>query len=168
MKISVVGAGIAGLSTAWALARQGHQVILFEQGTIPNPLGASGDHHRIIRRAYGAGSGYGAAISEAYDAWDEMWTDLGASYLDPRGFMAVSREEGDEAEDYLNGLREGGWAHEVLQPGEAAKRFPSSIRTRSATPSSRRKAARCIAATSVSRWPRGCRSTACRCARPCR
>lgn len=124
MKISVVGAGIAGLSTAWALARRGHQVILFEQATIPNPLGASGDHHRIIRRAYGAGSGYGAAITEAYEAWDEMWADLGTSHLDARGFMAVSREPGDEAEDYLNGLREGGWAHELLEPDAAAARFP--------------------------------------------
>jgi glycine/D-amino acid oxidase-like deaminating enzyme len=124
MKIIVVGAGIAGLSSAWALTKQGHQVILFEQATIPNPLGASGDHHRIIRRAYGAGSGYGAAISEAYEAWDELWADLGTSHLDPRGFMAVSREKGDEAEDYLEGLREGGWPCEVLQPSEAAARFP--------------------------------------------
>ncbi|MCI5075766.1 FAD-dependent oxidoreductase [Oricola sp.] len=124
MRIAVVGAGIAGLSTAWSLAKQGHQVILFEQATVPNPLGASGDHHRIIRRAYGAGSGYGAAITEAYDAWDELWADLGASWLDARGFMAVSREPGDEAEDYLNGLREGGWPCEVLEPGAAAERFP--------------------------------------------
>ncbi len=124
MKISVVGAGIAGLSTAWSLAKQGHQVMLFEQGPIPNPLAASGDHHRIIRRAYGAGSGYGAAITEAYDAWDELWADLGESHLDARGFMAVSRETGDEAEDYLNGLREGGWPCEVFEPGEAAERWP--------------------------------------------
>ncbi|QKV17905.1 NAD(P)/FAD-dependent oxidoreductase [Oricola thermophila] len=124
MRISVVGAGIAGLSVAWALSKRGHQVMLFEQGPVPNPMGASGDHHRIIRRAYGAGSGYGAAISEAYEAWNELWADLGRSHLDPRGFMAVSREPGDEAEDYLNGLREGGWPCEVLDPGAAAERWP--------------------------------------------
>ncbi|WP_421858940.1 NAD(P)/FAD-dependent oxidoreductase [Oricola sp.] len=123
MKIIVVGAGIAGLSTAWALSKRGHAVILFEQGEIPNEMAASGDHHRIIRRAYGAGSGYGAAISEAYEAWDELWADLGDSHLDARGFMAVSREAGDEAEDYLEGLKEGGWPHTVLGPDEAAARF---------------------------------------------
>jgi sarcosine oxidase len=141
--------------------------MLFEQGPIPNPLSASGDHHRIIRRAYGAGSGYGAAISEAYEAWDELWADLGRSHLDARGFMAVSREAGDEAEDYLNGLREGGWPCEVLDPGAAAERWPfldpDTIRYRLP---SRRRAARCIAAASPSTWPPGCRPTACRCARP--
>ena len=64
MNIIVVGAGIAGLSTAWSLVKAGHSVTLLEQGaTIPNPLAASGDHHRIIRRAYRASTGYGRARS---------------------------------------------------------------------------------------------------------
>ena len=53
MNVIVVGAGIAGLSTAWSLVKAGHNVSIVEQGPIPNPLAASGDHHRIIRRAYG-------------------------------------------------------------------------------------------------------------------
>ena len=63
MKIAIVGAGIAGLSTAWALASRGHEITLIEQGTIPNPLAASGDHHRFISRAYGPASGYGRLIT---------------------------------------------------------------------------------------------------------
>jgi sarcosine oxidase len=124
MRIIVVGAGIAGLSTAWALTRAGHQVTILEQGPIPNPLAASGDHHRIIRRAYGAASGYGRLIDEAYEAWEEMWADLGESHLDPRGFLCVSREEGDEAEDRLAGLKAGGWPFDLLTSDEAAARWP--------------------------------------------
>lgn len=124
MKTIVVGAGIAGLSTAWALTGNGHAVTLLEQGSIPNPLAASGDHHRIIRRAYGVAAGYGRTITEAFDAWKALWSDLGRSHFDPRGFMALSRQAGDEAEAYLEGLRAGGWPHEVLAPGDAVRRWP--------------------------------------------
>ncbi len=124
MKVIIVGAGIAGLSTAWSLAKRGHAVTLIEQGPIPNPLAASGDHHRIIRRAYGSTSGYGRAISEAYEAWEELWRDLGVCHLDARGFMAVSRVAGDEAEDYLEGLKRGGFPYELLTAEETAARWP--------------------------------------------
>jgi sarcosine oxidase len=124
MNIIVVGAGIAGLSTAWSLAKAGHAVTLVEQGKIPNPLAASGDHHRIIRRAYGKAAGYGRLITEAYEAWDEMWADLGESHLDPRGFLCVSREPGDEAEEYREGMEQGGWPIELLEPEAAVARWP--------------------------------------------
>ena len=124
MNIIVVGAGIAGLSTAWSLVKAGHAVTLVEQGKIPNPLAASGDHHRIIRRAYGKAAGYGRLITEAYEAWDEMWADLGENHLDPRGFLCVSREPGDEAEEYREGMEQGGWPIELLEPEAAVTRWP--------------------------------------------
>lgn len=124
MDVIVVGAGIAGLSTAWSLVKAGHNVSIVEQGPIPNPLAASGDHHRIIRRAYGKGSGYGRLITEAYAAWDEMWADLGEHHLDARGFLCVSREPGDEAETYREGLEEGGFPFELLAPADAVARWP--------------------------------------------
>lgn len=124
MKVIVVGAGIAGLSTAWSLVKRGHAVTLLEQGTIPNPLAASGDHHRIIRRAYGAATGYGHAITEAYAAWDELWGDLGAVHHDPRGFLCVSREPGDEAEEYREGLEAGGYPFELFDAAETVRRWP--------------------------------------------
>lgn len=123
MKIAIVGAGIAGLSSAWSLTKAGHSVTLIEQGLIPNPLAASGDHHRIIRRAYGAAGGYANAISEAYEAWDELWQDIGAKHLDPRGFICISRQAGDEAEEFRDGLEQDGYPLELYEPTEAIKRY---------------------------------------------
>lgn len=124
MDIVVVGAGISGLATAWSLTKRGHQVTLLEQGPIPNPRAASGDHHRIIRRAYPAATGYGRAITEAYDAWDELWADLGASHHDPRGFLCVSRAPGDEAERCREGLEAGGFPFESMSARESVERWP--------------------------------------------
>jgi sarcosine oxidase len=124
MNVIVVGAGIAGLSTAWSLVKAGHSVSIVEQGPIPNPLAASGDHHRIIRRAYLPGNGYGRLVTEAYAAWDEMWADLGENHLDARGFLCVSREPGDEAEEYREALEEGNFPFERLDPDAAVERWP--------------------------------------------
>lgn len=121
--IAVVGAGIAGLSTAWALTKNGFDVTLYEQGPIPNPLSASGDEHRIIRRAYGGQSGYAKRIDEAYEAWDEMFDDLGARHLVENGFLIVSRAPGDEAEQYRDGLLEGGYPLQLMDDADAALQF---------------------------------------------
>jgi sarcosine oxidase len=124
LKITVVGAGIAGLSSAWTLNKRGHAVTLVEQGPIPNPLAASGDHHRIIRRAYRPDSGYASVITEAFAAWEELWRDLGESHFEARGFMGVSREPGDEAEEYRKGLEAGAYPFDMMTPADAVRRYP--------------------------------------------
>ncbi len=124
MTVIVVGAGISGLSTAWSLTKRGVPVTLLEQGPIPNPLSASGDQHRIIRRAYGGQGGYQRRIGDAYAAWDEMWSDLDQKHLVENGFLLLSQAEGDEGDIYRQGLVEGGYPFEDLSPKETAERYP--------------------------------------------
>ncbi|WP_420414248.1 NAD(P)/FAD-dependent oxidoreductase [Roseibium sp.] len=124
MSVIVVGAGISGLSTAWALTKRGVPVTLLEQGPIPNPLSASGDQHRIIRRAYGGQGGYQRRIGDAYAAWDEMWADLGEKHLAETGFLLLSQQVGDGGDEYRSGLIEGGYPVDDMSAQETAERYP--------------------------------------------
>ena len=125
MKVAVVGAGIAGLSTAWSLAKAGHAVALYEQApTIPNPYAASGDQHRIIRRSYGRADGYARTITEAFEAWDELFADLGRRHYAPVGVMGISQTEGDGGAEHLEGLQRMGSPYELFDAASAAARWP--------------------------------------------
>ena len=89
MKVCVVGAGIVGLCTAWALARRGLDVTIVDQGPIPNPASASFDQHRMIRPHYGGQIGYTALAMKAFDAWDLLWQDLDRSHFVATGVLAI-------------------------------------------------------------------------------
>ncbi|MBE9605419.1 FAD-dependent oxidoreductase [Acetobacteraceae bacterium H6797] len=124
MKVAIVGAGIAGLTTAWSLTKRGVDVTLFEQGPIPNPLSASGDQHRLMRRAYGDDDGYSRLITEALEAWDELWEDLGECHYAGRGVLAFNQFPNDGGSRFASSLKRGGFSFETWSPQEAAERYP--------------------------------------------
>lgn len=92
MKVIVIGGGIMGLATAWGLHRRGHAVTVYEQGPIPNPLGSSGDQHRLIRYPYGDHSGYARMVRQAFEAWELLWDDLGVRHYQATGTLCIVRE----------------------------------------------------------------------------
>src|SRR5256885_5437305 len=98
MKAIIVGGGIMGLGTAWGLARDGHEVELFEQGALPNPLASSVDEHRLIRHPYGDRAGYARMIDPAFAAWDALWRDLGQTLYAATGTLALTGNGADWAE----------------------------------------------------------------------
>jgi glycine/D-amino acid oxidase-like deaminating enzyme len=124
MKISIVGAGIMGLGTAWALERLGHQVTIFEQGPIPNPLASSHDSHRLIRFAYGDKSGYMCMVGDAYAMWQRLWVDLGETLYHETGTLALAGGATRWLHDSAEALARAGHALERLDSAALAHRFP--------------------------------------------
>ncbi|HWK47838.1 MAG TPA: FAD-dependent oxidoreductase [Stellaceae bacterium] len=124
MRVTIIGAGIMGLSCAWELTRLGHQVTVIEQATIPNPLGSSGDEHRVIRYAYGAELGYQRMVAEAYAAWERLWADLGERLIVDTGTLALDDEDGDWASRSAEGLEAEGHAVTWLDQATLVRRFP--------------------------------------------
>jgi len=120
----VLGAGIMGLSAAWGLARRGFSVRVVEQDEVPNPRGASVDHHRLIRHAYGAQAGYMRMVDPAYAAWDLVWRDLGEVLHVPTGVLAVSGGTAGWLGESRTALAAGGHAFTDLTVAEVAARFP--------------------------------------------
>ncbi len=132
MKIAIVGAGIVGLSTAWAMIRQGHEVIVFDQGPIPNPRSASFDQHRMIRPHYGNQTGYTRMVGEAHDAWHRLWDDLGANHFAETGVLAVDFGDSIWMKATQQALEETGTAFETVDR-QGIEAYAPALATQSGT-----------------------------------
>lgn len=124
MKVGIVGAGIMGLSAAWALAKRGARVSVFEQYALPNPLGSSVDQHRLIRYPYGDSLGYTRMIDAAFASWDRMWGDLGETLYSSTGTIGIDGPGADWAQRSAETLAAAGIAFETLDGAALARRFP--------------------------------------------
>lgn len=124
LKVSIVGAGIAGLSLAWALTKRGVRVALFEQGPIPNPRSSSHDEHRITRHSYGALGGYGALMPYAFKVYEDMWADLRVRHFHPSKLLYVGRQPSDWCETTARDLGVAGIAYRSLTASEVAQWVP--------------------------------------------
>lgn len=67
----VIGAGLAGASTAWHLAARGHEVTILERSVPAAHDGSSHGSARIFRYAYAAPF-YVQAVKDSKVLWDEL------------------------------------------------------------------------------------------------
>ena len=123
MKVAVIGAGVMGLATGWALKRRGHEPVVYEQFEVGNDRGSSHGRSRIFRLAY-AEDHYVRLAQESLGLWRELEAETGEMVLELPGLVEIvsTLEESTAAT-----LERCGVAWERLDREEAERRFPIRV-----------------------------------------
>src|SRR5919205_2816002 len=90
VRVAVIGAGVMGLATGWALRRRGHEAVVYEQFTVGHPHGSSHGRSRIFRLAY-AEPEYVRLAQESLPLWRRLESDSGETILELNGLVEVVR-----------------------------------------------------------------------------
>ncbi|MDS0139432.1 MULTISPECIES: FAD-dependent oxidoreductase [unclassified Amycolatopsis] len=112
--VAVVGAGVTGLVTAIGCARDGHRVVVFDRGPVPNPAATSSDQHRALRVLRPDDLDGTARMAEARRRWAELETLLRAGFVRPVGVVTAGTP--DELERAFDTARQAGVPATALAP----------------------------------------------------
>ena len=118
--VVVVGAGIMGSATAWALARAGHEVLLVEQFRVGHEHGSSHGRSRIVRLAYPEVE-FVELAKEAFRGWRELEQESGQELLELNGLLELVESSGQSSQDALDAA---GAEYELLDADGARSRWP--------------------------------------------
>jgi sarcosine oxidase len=118
-EVVVVGAGLLGLATARALAREGHEVVLLEQAEVGHEASGSKGSCRIFRLGYDDAEWVSMAM-RARGPWADLEDECGQQLLHPAPHLTF----GEQLGEVRDAMRAAGAPHELLTEAEAAGRFP--------------------------------------------
>lgn len=116
----VVGAGVMGSATAWALAGAGHEVVLVERFRVGHRHGSSHGAARIFRLSY-PDPAYVGMMQEAIPLWRRLEEETGETLLTVTGGL----DGGVGLERNAAAMEARGVAFERLDGAEVAARFPA-------------------------------------------
>jgi sarcosine oxidase len=121
-EVVVVGAGVMGLASSWALTRAGRDVIVLEQFHVGHDQGSSHGSTRIFRLAYDEPD-WVASAGESLGLWRELEAESGLELIAPLGFLDTGRDS-----TALRAALDSGRAeYEVLSADDVDRRFGVTI-----------------------------------------
>jgi sarcosine oxidase len=115
--VAVVGAGIVGLSTAYALSRRGVRVAVYERAVPGN--GQSGGDSRIFRHTHEDPRLVSLAL-ESRALWREWEQDCGRELVTRDGVVSIGPHVRRRAEL----MRQAGAVARLIDPAELSERLP--------------------------------------------
>ncbi|MCS5518972.1 FAD-dependent oxidoreductase [Curtobacterium flaccumfaciens] len=119
--VVVIGAGVVGAATAFALTARGERVLLVEQHARGHHLGSSHGATRIFRQGY-ADPEYVALTTRALELWGALEAAAGEELIVRTGAVDHGRPEVVDA--IAAALADADIPHESLTPDQAAARWP--------------------------------------------
>jgi sarcosine oxidase len=123
VKVAVIGAGVMGLATGWALKRRGLEPVVYEQFAVGNDRGSSHGRSRIFRLAY-AEDHYVRLAQEAFGLWRELEAESGETILELPGLVEIVQSLEESTAETLERC---GVAWERLEREEAERRYPIRV-----------------------------------------
>jgi monomeric sarcosine oxidase len=112
-----------GLAAAWALARRGCAVELFERVGHVHTRGSHGGYTRIIRHAYHEGADYVRLVTQADHEWTALAERLGASLLVRCGLLEFGPDGDPGFSAARAALSAHAIRHELLDASRASARW---------------------------------------------
>lgn len=123
-QIVIIGAGIVGLSTAYALQAAGmSRVRVLEQAVVNHHKSTSSSISRLLRFEYGADAFYSRMVKLSLEHWRELERRTQRVLYMPTGLLSLGRE-GDETIREQEISRSLGLASERLSAQSCRQRFP--------------------------------------------
>ncbi|WP_110590209.1 FAD-dependent oxidoreductase [Microbacterium suaedae] len=120
----VVGAGLAGASTAWRLTQRGHSVAVVERDVPAGDRGSSHGSARIFRYAY-ADPFYTRLVQRSEAGWAELASAHGSPLIRQTGCLDFGAKRDPEMIDGL--LADEGVEADLLSAETARDRFPGIL-----------------------------------------
>src|SRR5579864_31282 len=124
MRVAVVGAGIVGTCAAYALARDGCEVMVFEQFELDHDRGSSFGDSRIIRRFYDDPY-YTRLMVTAYPLWERLAALTQQTLIENLGGLYFGPADHPSLASAAAGMRSIGAAPEMLSASQLRARYPA-------------------------------------------
>jgi sarcosine oxidase len=116
--VIVVGTGVMGAATAWALAESGRKVLMLERFAIGHRRGSSHGTSRIFRFSYPEPE-YVRMAEEARNLWRRLETDTGTDLLTITGGFDI----GGDLPAHVAALDSIGARYEVMEGSDVSRRW---------------------------------------------
>ncbi|MBV9691615.1 MAG: FAD-dependent oxidoreductase, partial [Ktedonobacteraceae bacterium] len=124
-RVVIVGAGIVGLCTAYALLKQGvKHVTILEQATVDHKQAESHGPSRLLRFEYGRDLFYSRMVQLSLSRWRSLEQVCGQAFFTPTGVLLLGKEDDNFSQASYNALSKLGFPIQYLTRWACRQLFP--------------------------------------------